>query len=151
MKYSEFEREVEKLGFTHNRRCEEIVVKVDGKTVMGVSTSRKYIVDNEWKKYQELNETTQEQLFDLAYKLAKTPLAEREEEKRYWLQKIPVPLLDKEGEKKWLWKYTGTARSNVFGADIIKVDSKLYQTIFTESEIAEMDTAGFEKVEVTTE
>ena len=74
-----------------------------------------------------------------------------EEEKKYWLQKITVPLLDKEGEKKWLWKYTGTARSNVFGADIIKVDSKLYQTIFTESEIAEMDTAGFEKVEVTTE
>ena len=71
-----------------------------------------------------------------------------EEEKKYWLQKITVPLLDKEGEKKWLWKYTGTARSNVFGADIIKVDSKLYQTIFTESEIAEMDIAGFEKVEV---
>ena len=148
MKYSEFEREVEKLGITHNRRCEEIVVKVDGKTVMGVSTSRKYIVDNEWKKYQELNETTQEQLFDLAYKLSKTPLAEREEEKRYWLQKIPVPLLDKEGEKKWLWKYTGTAPSNVFGADTIMVGSKLYQTIFTESEIAEMDIAGFEKVEV---
>ena len=56
--------------------------------------------------------------------------------------------MDKEGEKKWLWKYTGTTLSKVFGADTIKVDSKLYQTIFTESEIAEMDIAGFEKVEV---
>ena len=148
MKYSEFEREVERLGFTCSKRCEQVAVKVDGQTVMGVSTSRKYIVDNEWKKYQELNETTQEQLFDLAYQLAKTPLTEREEEKRYWLQKIPVPLLDKEGEKKWLWKYTGAALSNAFGADTIKVDSKSYQTIFTESEIAEMDIAGFEKVEV---
>ncbi len=35
MKYSEFEREVEKLGFTHNTRCAEIVVKVHGRTVMG--------------------------------------------------------------------------------------------------------------------
>ena len=148
MKYSEFEREVEKLGFTHSKRCEQVAVKVDGQTVMGISTGRKYIVDNEWNKYQHLNETTQGKLFDLAYQLAKTPLAEREEEKRYWLQKIPVPLLDKEGEKKWLWKYTGTALSKVFGADTIKVDNKLYQTIFTESEIAEMDIAGFKKVEV---
>ena len=151
MKYSEFEREVEKLGFTHSTRCVEIVVKVHGRTVMVVSTNREYIVDSEWDEFQSLHKKTQGELFDLAYQLAKTPLAEREEEKRYWLQKIPVPLLDKEGEKKWLWKYTGTARSNVFGADIIIVDSKLYQTIFTESEIAEMDTAGFEKVEVTPE
>ena len=148
MMYSEFEREVEKLGFTHNRRCVEIVTKVNGKTVVGISTNREYIVDNEWDEYQNLHKSTQGELFDLAYQLAKTPLAEREEEKRYWLQKIPVPLLDKEGEKKWLWKYTGTALSKAFGADTIKVDSKLYQTIFTESEIAEMDIAGFEKVEV---
>ena len=149
MKYAEFKTEVEKLGLTHSTRCVEIVVKVHGRTVMGVSTNLEYIVDSEWDEFQSLHKKTQGELFDLAYQLAKTPLAEREEEKRYWLQKIPVPLLDKEGEKKWLWKYTGTARSNVFGADIIKVDSKLYQTIFTESEIAEMDTAGFEKVEVT--
>ena len=148
MKYSEFEREVEKLGITHNTRCAEIVVKVHGRTVMGVSTNREYIVDSEWDEFQSLHKKTQGELFDLAYQLAKTPLAEREEEKRYWLQKIPVPLLDKEGEKKWLWKYTGTALSNVFGTDTIKVDSKLYKTIFTESEIAEMDIAGFEKVEV---
>ena len=148
MKYSEFEREVEKLGFTHSTRCAEIVVKVHGRTVMGVSTNREYIVDSEWDEFQSLHKKTQGELFDLAYQLAKTPLAEREEEKRYWLQKIPVPLLDKEGEKKWLWKYTGTALSKVFGADTIKVDNKLYQTIFTESEIAEMDIAGFKKVEV---
>ena len=148
MKYSEFKREVEKLGFTHSKRCEQVVVKVDGQTVMDISTGRKYIVDNEWNKYQQLNETTQGELFDLAYQLAKTPLAEREEEKRYWLQKIPVPLLDKEGEKKWLWKYTGTAPFNVFGADTIRVGNKLYKTIFTESEVAEMDITGFEKIEV---
>ena len=145
MKYAEFEREVEKLGFTHSSRCAEIVVKVHGRTVMGVSTNREYIVDSEWDEFQDIHKKTQGELFDLAYQLAKTPLAEREEEKRYWLQKIPVPLLDREGEKKWLWKYTGTAPSNMFGTDTTKIDSELYKTIFTESEIAEMDITGFEK------
>lgn len=90
------------------------------------------------------------ELLDLIDEYRQTPLAEREEEKRYWLQKIPVPLLDKEGEKKWLWKYTGNVPSNmcVFGADTTKTDSKLYKTIFTESEISQMDITGFEKVEV---
>ena len=32
--------------------------------------------------------------------------------------------------------------------DAAKIDSELYKTIFTESEIAEMDITGFEKVEV---
>ena len=70
-----------------------------------------------------------------------------EEEKRYWLQKIPIPLLDKGTEKKWLWKYTGNMC--VFGADTTKIDSELHKTIFTESEIAQMDITGFEKIEVT--
>ena len=151
MKYSEFEREVEREGFNVDRKSGTAYVDSTTDTVMSISTDDLFMFDCDWSAFVDLNRDVQEQLFDLAYQLAKTPLVEREEEKKYWLQKITVPLLDKEGEKKWLWKYTGTARSNVFGADIIKVDSKLYQTIFTESEIAEMDTAGFEKVEVTTE
>ena len=69
-----------------------------------------------------------------------------EEEKRYWLRKIPVPLLDKEGEKKWLWRQQGT---DIVGVDTIRVDHEKYQTIFTESEISQMDITGFQKVEVT--
>ena len=149
MKYSEFEREVEREGFNVDRKSGTVYVDSTTGTVMSISTDDLFMFDCDWSAFVHLNRDVQGKLFDLAYQLAKTPLVEREEEKKYWLQKITVPLLDKEGEKKWLWKYTGTARSNVFGADIIKVDSKLYQTIFTESEIAEMDTAGFEKVEVT--
>ena len=69
-----------------------------------------------------------------------------QEEKRYWLRKLPVPLLDKEGEKKWLWRQRGT---DIVGVDTIRVDHEKYQTIFTESEISQMDITGFEKVEVT--
>ena len=149
MKYSEFEREVEREGFNVDGKSGTVYVDSTTGTVMSISTDDLFMFDCDWSAFVHLNRDVQGKLFDLAYQLAKTPLVEREEEKKYWLQKITVPLLDKEGEKKWLWKYTGTARSNVFGADIIKVDSKLYQTIFTESEIAEMETAGFEKVEVT--
>ena len=142
MKYSEFEREVERLGFTCSKRCEQVAVKVDGQTVMGVSTSRKYIVDNEWKKYQELNETTQEQLFDLAYQLAKTPLAEREEEKRYYLV-LNLPLVNN------VQRYLNKIKDQNEYYLASKMENSGYQTIFTESEISQMDITGFEKVEVT--
>ena len=142
MKYSEFEREVEKLGFTHNTRCAEIVVKVHGRTVMGVSTNREYIVDSEWDEFQSLHKKTQGELFDLAYQLAKTPLAEREEEKKYYLRLVTPPILKKQvteylRKSEYLEYYT-TGLSKNTGDEKIK-------TIFTESEIAQMDITGFKK------
>ena len=141
MKYSEFEREVEKLGFTHNRRCEEIVVKVDGKTVMGVSTSRKYIVDNEWEKYQELNETTQEQLFDLAYQLAKTPLAEREEEKLY---NVIFPTIQRDGNFIYMAKDNSNGDPlGIDWSDYIYMKRNPTNFAFTEQEIKGIDERYF--------
>ena len=138
MKYSEFKAEVEKLGFTYSNRCEKVAVEVDGQPVMDISTGRKYIVDNFWDEYQQLNETTQGQLFDLAFQLAKTPLAEREEEKRYYLaSKAPFV---KESEK--YYKFNFNEKDAYFGT---KRAIGNYKTIFTESEIAEMDIKGLEK------
>ncbi len=146
MKYSEFETEVEKMGFYIGYSPLYLFV-VDRYTERLASISKEFDMwlDTEYQEFPKLPQEQRAALFDLLYVISKTPLEEREEEKRYWLQKIPVPLLDKEGEKKWLWKYTGTALSKVFGADTIKVDNKLYQTIFTESEIAQMDITGFKK------
>ena len=142
MKYSEFEREVEKLGFTHNTRCVEIVVKVHGRTVMGVSTNREYIVDSEWDEFQSLHKKIQGELFDLAYQLAKTPIVEREEEKKYYLRLATK--IDVYEDRRYLnmdipnEKYTLSENK----------DDAYYKAIFTESEIAEMDITGFEKIEV---
>ena len=149
MKYSEFKTEVEKLGLGlvfYTREVE--VVNQFGDGVACISKSNDLCMDMDYTDFQTLSLEKQIAVFDLSYQIAKTPLTEREEEKRYWLQKIPVPLLDKEGEKKWLWKYTRTAPSNTFGVDTTKIDSELYKTIFTESEIAEMDITGFKKIEV---
>lgn len=142
MKYSEFEREVEKLGLTHSTRCTEIVVKVHGRTVMGVSTNLEYIVDSEWDEFQSLHKKTQGELFDLAYQLAKTPLAEREEEKRYYLRLATK--IDVYEDRRYLnmdipnEKYTLSENK----------DDAYYKAIFTESEISQMDITGFQKVEV---
>ena len=146
MKYSEFETEVEKMGFYIGYSPLYLFV-VDRYTEKLASISKEFDMwlDTEYQEFPKLPQEQRAALFDLLYVISKTPLVEREEEKRYWLQKIPVPLLDKEGEKKWLWKYTGTAPSNMFGVDTTKIDSELYKTIFTESEIAEMDIAGFKK------
>ena len=139
MKYSEFEREVEKLGFTHNTRCAEIVVKVHGRTVMGVSTNREYIVDSEWDEFQSLHKKIQGELFDLAYQLAKTPLAEREEEKKYYLRLATK--IDVYEDRRYLnmdipnEKYTLSENK----------DDAYYKASFTESEIAEMDITGFRR------
>ena len=152
MKYSEFKAEVEKLGYIVKNKNEAhiYVSDADGLTIARVGKLHAVEMATDFTRFTTITRLEHKLLIYTHCKnLAVTPLAEREEEKRYWLQKIPVPLLDKNGETKWLWKYTGTALSNVFGADTTKVDSKLYQTIFTESEIAQMDITGFEKIEVT--
>ena len=143
MKYSEFKAEVEKLGFTYSNRCEKVSVEVDGQPVMDISTGRKYIVDNFWDEYQQLNETTRGQLFDLAFQLAKTTLADREEEKRYWLKlKTTLPVSEK---FRYLVLYKPEGEYIILN----KGEGESHKSIFTESEIAQMDITGFEKVEVT--
>ena len=143
MKYSEFKREVEKSGLTHSTRCVEIVVKVHGRTVMGVSTNREYIVDSEWDEFQSLHKKIQGELFDLAYQLAKTPIVEREEEKKYHLKlELPIPLDD--SSMHWLNQKVGASKYH-FGS---QENTRDYKTIFTESEVAQMDLTGLKLIEV---
>ena len=150
MKYSEFKAEVEKLGYWVDIDHAPIYVDKSGRgeTIIAIGKHKRFSVDPGWSGFHAIPEENQIAIYSLAHALTVTPLAEREEEKRYWLQKIPVPLLDKVGEKKWLWKYTGTKNFNSFGTDITRRNSGIYKTIFTESEIAEMDITGFKKIEV---
>ena len=137
MKYSEFEREVEKLGFTHNTRCAEIVVKVHGRTVMGVSTNREYIVDNEWDEFQSLHKKTQGELFDLAYQLAKTPLAEREEDKLY---NVIFPTIQRDGNFIYMAKNNSNGDPlGVDWSDSIYMKRNPTKFAFTEQEIKDID------------
>ena len=148
MKYSEFEREVEKMGLDVDANERIVFVRrKSGSNVIAVYKSMENHVDCGWSSY--IDTMTDEQrgdLFDLAYQLAKTPLAEREEEKRCYLRYDVPPLLRAVHAKpRYLYRriydgYTDTSFS--------QTNDLTFKTIFTESEIAEMDITGFQKVEV---
>lgn len=144
MKYSEFKAEVEKLGFFVDMDNAPLYVDKakGGQTLIAIGKHKRFSVDPGWSGFHGLSENEQLAIYNLAHALAITTPAEREEEKRYYLRKLPVPLLDRSEEKKWLWRQRGT---DVVGVDTLRVDHEKYQTIFTESEIAEMDITGFEK------
>ena len=147
MKYSEFKQVVEELGYTFFENKYEVRILDKGACkLIIIDKTDTHVIDPNNVSYITLSHKDKTELLDLACELAKTPLAEREEEKRYWLRKLPVPLLDRSEEKKWLWRRRGT---DIVGVDTLRVDHEKYQTIFAESEIAEMDITGFEKVEVT--
>ena len=150
MKYSEFKREVEKLGLTHSTRCAEIVVKVHGRTVMGVSTNLEYIVDSEWDEFQSLHKKTQGELFDLAYQLAKTPLAERENEKKY---NVILPNILRDRKPILLCKSFDDHEScGIDWSPKDWLDENMDKHIFTEQEIKDIDERYLAfKVEVTPE
>ena len=146
MKYSEFKAEVEKLGFVVEDDGTPIYVdkSKDGETLVSIGKYKQFLLDSEWSGFNNLTEDQKLKLYDLAYQLAKTPLAEREEEKRYYLRNVS-PLLRGSG-RGYLAKNKDTLE---YYALSLNCSDEFYQTIFTESEIAEMDITGFEKVEVT--
>ena len=150
MKYSEFKAEVEKLGYVVDDSNTPIYVdkNEDGETLMLIGRHKRFLLDPGWSGFNHLNEDQQLKLYDLAYQLAKTPLAEREEEKRYYLLYDVPPLLRAVHAKpRYLYRriYDG-----YIDTSFSQTNDSSFKTIFTESEIAQMDITGFRKVEVTT-
>ena len=148
MKYSEFKTEVEKLGYIVKNKNEAhiYVSDADGLTIARVGKLHAVEMATDFMKFTTITRLEHKLLIYTHCKnLAETPLAEREEEKRYWLQRIEPPILG-EQDPRYLF-YTrvggyydiGTTKSE--WRNVIK-------TIFTESEISKMDITGFEKIEV---
>jgi hypothetical protein len=144
MRYSEFKREVEKLGYTFFENKYEVRILDNGACkLIIIDKTDTHVIDPNNVSYITLSHKDKTELLDLSVKLAKTPLAEREEEKRYRLLSVS-PMLRKSEcgyllyHREYDKYYTGN--TDHWGL--------VYQTIFTESEIAEMDTTGFQKEEV---
>ena len=141
MKYSEFEREVEREGFNVDRKSGTVYVDSTTDTVMSISTDDLFMFDCDWSAFVHLNRDVQEPLFDLAYQLAKTPLAEREEERRYYLR-LTANLSFYMDET---YLNYNPIKAKYFVSNKFQKDSST--AIFTESEISQMDITGFQKVE----
>ena len=149
MKYSEFEREVEREGFNVDRRSGTVYVDSTTDTVMSISTDDLFMFDCDWSAFVHLNRDVQELLFDLAYQLAKTPLTEREEEKKY---RVKFPSITRWGNAVYLQK--DTSDKDPIGVDWspedFVFDEKPTDYIFTEQEIKSIDERYLAfKVEVT--
>ena len=142
MKYSEFEREVEREGFNVDRKSGTVYVDSTTGTVMSISTGDLFMFDCDWSAFVHLNRDVQEPLFDLAYKLAKTPLAEREEDKLY---RVKFPNIKQSGLPIILTKvnWDGSGYTTTDCPCESYIEKHLEQYTFTEKEIKDIDERYF--------
>ena len=140
MKYSEFKTEVEKLGFVVEDEGVPIYVdkSKDGETLVSIGKHKRFWLDPGWSGFNNLTEDQKLKLYDLAYQLAKTPLAEREEEKLY---RVKFPSITRWGNAVYLQK--DTSDKDPIGVDWSPEDFIFYgkpiDYIFTEQEIKDID------------
>ena len=142
MKYSEFEREVEREGFNVDRKSGTAYVDSTTDTVMSISTDDLFMFDCDWSAFAHLNRDVQEPLSDLAYKLAKTPLAEREEEKLY---RVKFPNIKRSGLPIILTKvnWDGSGYTTMDWPCESYIEKHPEQFTFTEQEIKAIDERYF--------
>ena len=140
MKYSELTSYLELARWENESDDDYIKVYRNGYTVAVVGL---------WEQYNiRILDPTQmtEGLYRRLTELAKTPLAERDEEKRYYLRFTTPTLLKNFIPDGYLNIHR---ESNELSLSSDRKDTEYFKTIFTESEISHMDITGFEKEEVT--
>ena len=141
MRYSEFKTEVEKMGYWVDIDHAPIYVDKSGRgeTIIAIGKHKRFSVDPGWSGFHAIPEENQIAIYNLAHALTVTPLADREEEKRYYLRLATK--LNFYGHQKYLRKLTADGEFYIAGPE----ESEASQSIFTESEIAKMDITGFKK------
>ena len=138
MKYSEFKQRVIDIGFTVEDEAREVwVVDDEGDIVATVSTDITNSMDTDNIAFKEQVEDVRGGILDLSYKLSKTPLAEREDEKLY---RVKFPNVTRRGNSIYLEKKQSS--KDKVGVDWSHEDfifEKPHSYIFTEQEIKDID------------
>ena len=149
MKYSEFETEVEKMGFYIGYSPLYLFV-VDRYTEKLASISKEFDMwlDTEYPEFPKLPQEQRAALFDLLYVIAKTPLAEREEEKLY---RVKFPAITRHKRNIYLTKEKGSIDPlSVDWSDETYIHDRPSLYTFTEKEIKDIDERYLAfKIEVT--
>ena len=140
MRYSEFKREVEKLGFVVDDSSTLIYVdkNEDGETLMSIGRHKRFWLDLGWSGFNNLTEDQKLELYDLSYQLAKTPPTEREEEKKY---RVKFPNIKRSGLPIILTKvnWDGSGYTTMDWPCESYVEKHPEQFNFTEQEIKDID------------
>ena len=141
MKYSEFNKKYADLELQYTDS--DIYIYCDGVIVGKVSKEYRYRMSTHYDGFEQFPEGYAANLLMSMNMLSETPRAEREEEKRYRLRIVAnLGFMD---DQRFL--NLNIEREEYFICSARQ--SEWVKTIFTESEIAEMDITGFQKVEVT--
>ena len=147
MKTKEFVRQVEALGYEVSYSWGTIYIKRAGFAILELDYAEEWYIDTNYPGFDEMRWDDKKELMTIVSEYMLTDPKDREEEKRYWLQRIEPPILGEQDPRYLFYTRvggyydTGTTKSE--WRNVIK-------TIFTESEISQMDITGFEKIEVTT-
>ena len=146
MKTKEFVEKIEALGYEVKNDCDTLLVKSDGEIICDVSNSEFGILDTDsYVGFKQITVEKRKEILLILADYALTDPAEREEEKRYYLRFIHPNILG-EREPFYLHLHHSESAKDYYEIGTVKAPfgNKL-QTIFTESEIAEMDITGFKK------
>ena len=142
MKYSEFYQTVKDMGFKMTEGMSDIYVENSyGDTVFLVSKDHMYNLDSDFEPFVTMKDEDKEFVFELIYRLAKTPLAEREEEKLY---NVIFPTIQRDGN--FIYMAKDNSNGDPLGIDWsysnhMKSNPEFYA--FTEQEIKDIDERYF--------
>ena len=140
MKTKTFIEKVEALGYEVDCILGTIYIKERSYTVISLEYVEEWDIDTDYLGFDEMRWADKKSLMRIVLEFLLTDPADREEEKRYRLR-LNAPIVENP-----LYLHYGGYSKNFSIACLGNGDT--FKTIFTESEIAEMDITGFELVEV---
>jgi membrane peptidoglycan carboxypeptidase len=143
MKYSEFEKEMNSLGFKVEHEEYGIVLRnARYGILLTLSKVEVFVIDSNFSAFTNEGSREKRTIIENAVKLASTPIEEREEEKQYRLKfennLKEIYVLFNESTSDWTYYDNGKF-----------VGNKNKKAIFTESELKDIDETGFVREEVT--
>ena len=138
MKYSEFYQTVKDMGFKMTEGMSDIYVENSyGDTVFLVSKDHMYNLDSDFEPFVTMKDEDKEFVFELVYKLAKTPLVEREEEKLY---NVIFPTIKRDGNFIYMAKDNSNGDPlGIDWSDSTYMKRNPTKFAFTEQEIKDID------------
>ena len=142
MKTKEFVRQVEALGYEVSYSWGTIYIKRAGFAILELDYVEEWYIDTDYPGFDEMRWDDKKKLMTIVSEYMLTDPKEREEEKRYWLR--IVANLGFKDDQRFL--NLNIEREEYFICSARQ--SEWVKTIFTESEISQMDITGFEKIEV---
>lgn len=148
MKYSEFKAEIEKMGYTHYDGVVSVCIYNSVDEVAEIWKNDTHVISTSRSGFNGLNDLEKGRIFNLCHKLAETPLAEREEEKRY---RVKFPAIKRSGNPIYLQRETSSRdRLGIDWSDksfICDDDNNPDSYLFTEQEIKDIHVLYWEFAE----